>query len=471
MASHSAGVPWYYQVLMTVLKPLYRVYVWHRSRHRQNYHLEVCQRFALSYPNFSSPKTSVDANVETHGNIQVEQVNTEVHHSRVIWCHAVSLGETNTIFPVLEALMQLGYRIWLSNTTHTGFNRAEKLFKNAIEQGQLCHSYVPVDCRSVLKTFFEHVHPMAILIVETELWANMLQMSRERGITSILVNARLSQKSLEGYQKIRKISQSMMRNLDVIIAQDVDSAKRFRQLGADSAKIRILGSLKWVVSGSLMSHQMSDKEVAEIKQSLLMDIHRPIWVAASTHAGEEELVLKVHRQLQQDAHEQGLSSDVLPLLIIVPRHPERFDEVANLIEQHHFEVVRRSLSHPVKDTLVYLADTMGELMTWYAISDVAVVGGSFVDIGGHNPVEASSMAKPVLMGQYTQSCQTVVDELTQVGALRVVGEQELYGALKDWLFHLDEAARCGQAGKALVEEKQSVLSNQIAVIQQQLARY
>ncbi|WP_372845536.1 3-deoxy-D-manno-octulosonic acid transferase, partial [Psychrobacter sp.] len=232
--------PMYYQVGIGVLKPLYRLQVWRRSHKRDNYQQEVEQRFGKRYP--AAPKATVTHLSAANSNSSIN-ANTQ---NKTIWCHAVSLGETNTVAPLLDALLARGYRIWLTNTTQTGFARGASRFAEDIAQGRLSHSYVPVDSPAVIERFLSHVQPAAALFVETELWANILTKLSESHIPSILVNGRLSASSFKSYQKIAAVSTSMMKNLNLIIAQDNDSAKRFRQLGAHSAQIRVAGSLKWV---------------------------------------------------------------------------------------------------------------------------------------------------------------------------------------------------------------------------------
>lgn len=490
-AEHSALVPsrpllkppLYYRLVIAVLKPLYRVMVWRRSHERENYRQEVAQRFGKAYP----PRPVSDSS-EPAGHI--------------IWCHAVSLGETNTVAPLLDSLMHKGYQIWLTNTTQTGFARGASRFADDITQGRLSHSYVPVDTPAVIETFLAHVQPVAALFVETELWANILSKLSQQHIPSILVNGRLSAASFRRYQKIHAVTASMMQNLTLIIAQDDESAKRFRQLGADSGQIRVAGSLKWVINTPKTNQNLSHINTvsepcieASVDEACLNN--RCIWVAASTHAGEEALALSMHQRILSD---RALAHS---LLIIVPRHPERFDEVATLIESSGLKMARRSAKESIDDdTQVYLADSMGELMQWYQLADVALVGGSLVDIGGHNPVEPASVATPILMGPYTQSCQTVVDKLAEVGALyqphndhyqaiqqasataiddslsRDYNDLDqsplsedvafIYQQLKFWLSHQSSAKQAGQAAKNLTEQQQSVLTQQQTMIEEMI---
>ena len=488
--------PIYYQVTIGLLKPLYRLQVWRRSHKRDNYQQEVQQRFGKRYPAppVSNAKVKPNATANENGNLK------ESDGKRVIWCHAVSLGETNTVAPLLDALLAKGYQIWLTNTTQTGYARGASRFADDIAQGRLSHSYVPVDSPAVIETFLAHVQPVAALFVETELWANILTKLSEHHIPSVLVNGRLSASSFKSYQKIGAVSASMMKNLSLIIAQDNESAKRFRQLGAHSVQIRVAGSLKWVINTPKLNDDNGAKKAEIVSDGADLDLDldvadRPIWVAASTHSGEEEIVLSWQQQI--------LSNPLLAntLLIIVPRHPERFDEVAELIEKSGLGMARRSAEDAISaNTQVYLADSMGELMRWYALADVALVGGSLVDIGGHNPVEPASVATPVLMGAYTQSCQSVVDKLASVGALYQPNnafysainangqalqphcsdskqsssdddDNLLYQQLKYWLSHLTLAKQAGQTGAAMTEQQQAVLHRQLSMIEDVIEQY
>ncbi|MGO2278742.1 MULTISPECIES: 3-deoxy-D-manno-octulosonic acid transferase [unclassified Psychrobacter] len=478
--------PLYYQSLIGLLKPLYRLQVWRRSHKNDNYQQEVDQRFGKQYPS----RPVVNANID----------------KGVIWCHAVSLGETNTVAPLLDMLLANGYQIWLTNTTQTGFARGASRFAEKIAQGQMSHSYVPVDSSAVIETFLTHVWPIAALFVETELWANILTKLSEHRIPSILVNGRLSASSFQSYQKIGAVSDSMMKNLSLIITQDGDSAKRFRQLGASSAQIRVAGSLKWVINASKLDDNVVENNSIHNKKADLRAefgiADRPVWVAASTHDGEEAAALLLQQQLLS----QSALADTL--LIIVPRHPERFDAVADLIQKTGLNMARRSDGDAIDaDTQVYLADSMGEMMTWYTLANVALVGGSLVDIGGHNPVEPASVATPVLMGRYTQSCQSVVDKLASVGALyqpsndsycpiesdssnktdpQMASDNQLkannkpshkktaynhedaasiYVQLENWLSNLTLATQAGQAGEQITVQQQAVLTRQFTMIE------
>ncbi|WP_019673990.1 3-deoxy-D-manno-octulosonic acid transferase [Psychrobacter lutiphocae] len=498
--SKTYPVPWYYKLAIKVLKPVYRCVLWHRHQQAKktglpmaDYATEVNARFGKLYPSAPILTASKD-----------ELIAPSVFKNRMIWCHAVSLGETNTIAPMLRQMLAQGARIWLTNTTQTGYARTQSLFAEALATQQMVHSFVPVDDVAVIQKFVDQAKPDLVMFVETELWANILAVLHQRGIPSVLVNARLSQKSFDNYAKFGTVSQGMLHNISMIIAQDADSAKRFRKLGAPVPKIRWADSLKWSTSpldlSSELVGQVQAEQLCQLQARFSVAgtdaLHsRPIWVAGSTHEGEEVQVLQAHKKLlQQVGMEQAL-------LILVPRHPERFDAVAKLVEQSGLKFNRRSEQQLIEtDTQVYLADSMGELIDCYQLADVAFVGGSLVNVGGHNPIEASCFAKPVIMGVYIQSCHEVVAELSLAGALQVVAsadiqdnkdnvtkhsnkrnkkdkyqpeqpELSLYNALKLWLTEPSLAKHAGKKGQQLVAKKSDAMQRQLAMIEKLLANH
>lgn len=418
--------PFYYHLLIRLVMPFYRMKIRKKSAKSPTLGRELDERFGKKYP----PLPHSDKGI--------------------IWCHAVSLGELNTAYPLLKRFLNEGYALWITSTTQTGFDRAEVLF--AEEMGKTVqHSFVPVDNIPIIKAFYYHVRPKLALFIETELWATMLYGLVKENIPSVLVNARLSEKSFLGYQKFETVSHSMMKNLSLIIAQDTQSAKYFRQLRADSHKIRIANSLKWCnQTATLDTPNRQDKP------------NRPIWIAGSTHDGEEVLALEVHKRL--------LISHPNALLIIVPRHPERFEQVAKLCHERGLITHQQSKDETISDTTqIYLADSMGELVKWYGVADVALVGGSFVDVGGHNPIEPASLSKPIIMGQDVKNCANLVHALKEVGALiQATDADGVLTAVKNWLGNPQSAKQAGESGKKLVEEKQGADEQQFDIIMELL---
>ncbi len=451
---HATSPPYYYTVITRLLMPIYRFWVWYRSRHNANYQQEVADRFGQRY--HSKTVTNYD--------------------KPLIWCHAVSLGETNTIAPILQQLLADGYRIWLTNTTQTGFAKGEQTFAKEIKSGQVQHSYVPIDSKKVIQRFLSHVQPAIALFVETELWANTLYQLANNHIPTVLVNARLSEKSFTSYHKFATLSKSMMDNLTLILAQDEISAERFLKLGATIEKIAVVGSLKWSVELS-DSGNIFDK--IAIKQAVA---HRTVWVATSTHEGEEQVALAVQKKLIANLTKQGFN----PLLIIVPRHPERFASVAKQIVESGLHYCRRSFNQlPNEETQVYLADSMGEMSLWYELAEVAFVGGSMINVGGHNPIEALLKGTPVIMGRFTQSLTAVLAELQQQGVLyqltldypHIKGNilepdiqqqlaRQLYQQLATWLLDKDLRNSLAERGQLLIKNKQKVKEQQLRMIKQ-----
>ncbi|WFF38198.1 3-deoxy-D-manno-octulosonic acid transferase [Moraxella nasibovis] len=446
--------PFYYPIAIRLAMPIYRYMVHKKSHHLPSYEREINERFGKQYlpiPAAQNPTANPVQNPVD--NLEISEQDLACHRG-LIWCHAVSLGELNTAYPLLKILLNKGFDLWITSTTQTGFNRVPALFEKELGS-RVNHSFVPVDNLPIIQAFLTHIRPVMAIFIETELWASCLYELHRQHIPSVMVNARLTQKSYDGYAKFGKLSQSMMANLSAIIAQDRRSAERFISLGADESKLCVVDSLKWA----------SVSQSSPKTQALLAQIHtwqlgdRAVWLAASTHEGEERLMLDAHRQL--------LQSGKNPLLILVPRHPERFERVAELCQQMGFVMHRRSDGEQIcPDTQVYLADSMGELLAWYAVCDVAVVAGSFVDVGGHNPIEPAMLAKPVVMGRFVKNCELLVDELSAVGALVQADgvANDVACAVGNWLFDGMLARQAGERGAGLVAQKQHAAQAQADVL-------
>lgn len=433
--------PWYYSLLITVVKPIYRIMLAVNSEKRDTVGVvtladEFTMRFAKRFPE--------------------KLPNPE--HKPCVWVHAVSLGETNTVAPIIEKLLGDGYQVVVTNTTHTGFARVKTLFGG--DTPRVNQTFIVVDSKREIRKFLSYYQPQAALFVETELWPNTLAELHKQNIPSVLVNGRLSDTSYAGYARFSGIAQSMMANLDCIIYQDDTSYENFHKLGASQDKLVKLPSLKFAVS--------VPEGITEKAQSIAEDWslnNRQIIIAASTHEGEEVAMLTAF-------------SAVVPqhpdaVLIIVPRHPERFDDVADTIETMRFELYRRSADDVIEpDTQVYLADSMGELLMWYELinhvqSGFTLVGGSLIDgVGGHNPLEASILGVPVMMGPYTQKAQVVVDTLVATDAMRVVKNQhELTAQMLAWLAEPEQARQVGAQGLQVVNDHADAVDQQYEQIQ------
>jgi 3-deoxy-D-manno-octulosonic-acid transferase len=302
----------------------------------------------------------------------------------VIWFHAVSVGEAEAVFPLVRRLQQQfpQEKILITTTTPTGSARVRVVLGETVE-----HVYLPYDVPSIVRRFMCRFKPKLAVIMETEIWPNLFAYCGENGIPLYVINARLSKKSARGYRKIASLIRPVLANVKQVAAQTQDDAERFIAIGAKPGQVIVVGNIKFdlVIPSEII------KQGKQLKAEAFGC--RFIWLAASTHKGEEQIFLDVYKELKPKIPEL--------LLLIVPRHPERFTEVSGLCNQNNLVVVARTSGLPCNlDTDIYLADTMGELKMLYASADVAFVGGSMVPVGGHNLLEAAAVGVPVLFGPY-----------------------------------------------------------------------
>ncbi|MEZ8640498.1 lipid IV(A) 3-deoxy-D-manno-octulosonic acid transferase [Vibrio splendidus] len=315
-----------------------------------------------------------------------------------IWIHAVSVGESIAAVPLIKELKKQAPNqpILVTTTTSTGAEQIEKL-------GDLVeHRYMPIDFSFAVKGFLRAIKPTQMLIIETELWPNTLNVVHNARIPITVVNARLSEKSCNNYAKVQPLFNLLHPCLTKILCQTESDAARFECLGVDKNKLAITGSIKFDI-------QISD-EVREKGKALRAELgaNRPVWIAASTHKGEDEQVL--------DAHQKVLEAHPNALLIIVPRHPERFDSVFELCQAQGFETVRRtSQSSQSESTQVYLGDTMGEMLILIGAADICFMGGSLIGdkVGGHNVLEPAALGVPVITGPSYYNFTEIVELLSQ----------------------------------------------------------
>ena len=372
---------------------------------------------------------------------------------QVIWIHAVSVGEVQAAEPMVRALLEShpDYSLLVTTVTPTGSARVTALFGQ-----QLAHVYAPYDLPGAVARFFDRVRPQLAIVMETELWPNLFHACQQRAIPLLLINARLSARSVAGYLRVRGLAGDTLAAVTEIAAQGVTDAGRFESLGADPEVITVTGNLKFEqrIPPSLL-------ERAEV-QRRDWGVGRPVWIASSTHEGEDELILHVFRQLRKQF------SDCL--LVLVPRHPERFEPVAALCRQRGYHTVLRSEGVACTGSVsVYVGDTMGELPLLYAAADVAFVGGSLVPHGGHNLLEPAALGLPVVTGPHVFNFVEISELLIDAGAaVKVADTDELRQTVTRWLNDANERHRVGQLGRQVVEKNRGALQAVMAIIDRYL---
>ncbi|QJD59006.1 3-deoxy-D-manno-octulosonic acid transferase [Pseudomonas sp. gcc21] len=365
-----------------------------------------------------------------------------------IWVHAVSVGESIASAPMIKELMQRYPELPVTVTcmTPTGSAQIRKLFGDRVG-----HAYLPYDLPWLQRRFIRRLAPKVCIIMETELWPNLVAGCKSAGVPVVLANARLSERSARGYQRIIALARPMFAALDWVAVQSQPEAHRFAALGVPVQAMSVTGSIKFDLKPD------PDKQ-AQAEQWRAGWGRRPVWIAASTHAGEDEQILEAHRSVL-DQHPQAL-------LILVPRHPERFDSVARLISDSGLQAVRRSAGRmPSAQDQVFLGDTMGELMQFFGCADAAFVGGSLVPNGGHNYLEPAALGLPVLSGPHRFNFTEVSDLLEKAGALTVVQNAgQLAERVCCYLADPAERSKAGAAGQHVVLENQGALARLLAGI-------
>lgn len=407
-----------YTALFYLGLPLVAIRLWLRSRKAPAYAKRIGERFSLGLPA-----------MQPGG----------------IWVHAVSVGESIAAAPMIRGLLARHPQLPITVTcmTPTGSERIRALFA---DEPRIQHCYLPYDLPCAAARFLERVQPRLAVIMETELWPNHIDQCARRGIPVALANARLSARSAKGYGRFAGLTAPMLAQMSLFAVQTRAEAERFRQLGARAETVQVTGSIKFDLN---IDPQLPERAAELRRQWQAME--RPVWIAASTHEGEDAVVLEAHRQL--------LASYPNALLILVPRHPERFDSVFELCRQQELATVRRSSGELVTPaTSVLLGDTMGELLFLYALADSAFVGGSLVANGGHNLLEPAALAKPVLSGPHLFNFLEIAAMLREAGALQEVDDAQGLAVAVQSLFELPQDARkMGEAGLAVMRANQGAL--------------
>ena len=412
-----------YTLLFHLALPIIFIRLWLRGRQAPAYRGRIAERFGLNLP---------------------------VFRQKGIWVHAVSVGESIAAAPMIRALMARYPELPMTVTcmTPTGSERIRALFGDQVQ-----HVYLPYDLPWAVGRLVKALKPNVLIVMETELWPNLVNQCHKQGVPVALANGRLSERSAKGYARFSKLTAPMLKHMSLLAVQTQVEAERFIALGAKPQAVTVTGSIKFdiQIDPSLIAQARTQREQWGASA-------RPVWIAASTHAGEDEIVLNAHRALVERFPDA--------LLILVPRHPERFNQVFALCQQR-FNTARRSQGEVVTaQTQVLLGDTMGELLFMYALSDIALVGGSFVPNGGHNYLEPAALGMPVLSGPHVFNFLEISAQLSGAGALRILeDEKALVRTLNELFAHPDLKRQMGEQGLSVLKANQGALNRLLADVE------
>jgi len=371
-----------------------------------------------------------------------------------VWLHTVSVGETIAAKPLVNKFLKTSpdYQLLITTMTPTGSAQVQNLFSSALDDGRVLHSYIPYDLPDCLNRFLRVTQPDLAVFMETEVWPNTIAICKKKNIPTLLINARMSKKSCNGYKRFTYLSYPAFNAIDVVLAQTQADADRIKGLGTSAVNI----------SGSIKSEIIIEDELFKKAESLKNEWsghgNKKVIIAASTHEGEEALMLSVYQSLLK-VH------DII--LVLVPRHPERFEKVKSLCKDQGLSIVSRSEGEaPSSETQVIVGDTMGEMMLMYGASDVAIVCGSFIPHGGHNMLEPAAWGLPIISGTSVFNFQKIADDLQQEkGMLIVNDENQLAKNLGDLLDSESLSVSLGGVAKAYVKKGQGALEKIINAMQ------
>lgn len=368
-----------------------------------------------------------------------------------IWVHAVSLGESIAAVPLIKSIKKRypEANIVVTNTTPTGAQRIRQVFSNK----EVYQVFFPYDYPQAIKRFLSHFKPQLLVIMETELWPNVLYYCRQSNIPILIANARLSLHSYKNYQKIGKFTKAMLNNITTIAAQSIVDQERYLALGAK--QVILAGNIKFdlTIPGELIT-----------KAARLHALWgRTAWIAASTHPGEDQQILAAHKKIKE----------VIPdaLLILVPRHPERFTEVTKLSKEQFNTISYKRQEPCAADTEVIIGDTVGELLLLYAVSGITFVGGSLVPNGGHNLLEPAALGLPVISGEFTFNFVEITRLLLEAGSLTIVKNADELAETVIRLWQNDTLRKQqGEAGKLVVEQNKGALAKLVHWIEERMEK-
>lgn len=415
-----------YICLSYLLQPFILLLMWYKGRKQPAYRKRLWERYGV-YDETEKPK------------------------AKGVIIHAASVGEVIAATPLIKEIGKKypNLPLIVTTVTPTGSERVNAAFGNSVS-----HFYLPYDLPDAVERFLNFVDPKLMIVIETELWPNLIRKVNLRNIPFIIANARLSPRSARRYGWVRQSIKDMLNQISLIMAQDEVSKERYLALGYKAEKMVNTGNLKFDLEITSELRQ----SVLETKTALNLN-ERPIWIAGSTHEGEEKLILDTHKLLLQDYPNL--------VLILVPRHPERFSIVELLIEKSELNYVKRSLNQPLdSNTQVLLGDTMGEMMLLYGISNIAFVGGSLVKHGGHNPLEPIAFNIPVISGFFTYNFPEIFEKLRKVkGVVEVESTAEaLFDSIELLLEQPELGQEIAQAGFEVLRENQGALKRHIDLL-------
>lgn len=372
-----------------------------------------------------------------------------------ILVHAVSVGETLAAIPLIKTLQKQYPQLPITVTTMTptGSKQVKTLLKDSVS-----HVYLPYDLSCSIHRFLKAVKPKLVIIMETELWPNLISQCHNKKIPLIIANARLSERSANRYHKLGKAISKLLTKISTVAAQNEQDGERFLSLGLPTEHLTVTGSIKFDI-------ELTDKQsLAQLKQQ--WQLHRPVLIAASTHSGEDEIILSAFQRL--------LKNHSNLLLILVPRHPERFKTVEELISDNKLNYIKRSTKQiPTEQTQVILGDTMGELLELYGLANIAFVGGSLIEHGGHNPLEPALHHIPIISGKYFFNFKVICEQLIEANGMLICDStaDSLYSTVNSLLNDDNRCQQIGENAYQVLKRNQGALNRLLKVIHHYLEPY
>ena len=379
--------------------------------------------------------------------------SVSLREKRPVWFQALSVGEVFSVVPLVKGFCQHwpDVPVFFTASTMTG----HKIAINQLKHTVAGIGYFPLDFPSNINYYLKMINPRLIVLTETDIWPNFLKITKEREIPCLLLNARISERSYRRYKLIKRWFSETINRLSFVGVQRPEDAERFLHLGVSSEKIKIMGNLKF----DKPIPQINTALVMQLKAELGISTHQSVWIAGSTHQGEDEIILKTHKALLQFFPEL--------CLIIAPRHPERFDTVTQLAIDMGFRTKRRTEEKEGKWEVIVL-DTLGELARVYAVAAFVFIGGSLVPIGGHNPLEAAIWGKPVIFGPFMFNFSEIAKQMLKEKAAVQVKEKEIFNTCRNFLEQPELAHKMGKRGKTIIANNQGIVKEYLRIIERYL---